>query len=291
MRLVALVSLSTGVVLDCAFGSYSGKQTGEHALAREILPNLEKGEVLLGDKYYPSYFLLATLQSLGVDGVFPAHQARHIDFRTGKRLGKKDHLVSWQKPRCPKWMTTEQYESFPDNITIREVQVEQTKPGMRTQTLVLVSTFLDSKSVTKSELSALYDQRWFVETTLKYIKDIMGLDILHSKSPAMVRKEIWSTLLAYNLIRQVMLESAIKHNTTPRQLSFKLALQTLATFELSGALFVNGEINPRILAIIAHRKVGNRPRRSEPRLSKRRKKAFPRLQKSRQEYKKCNLVA
>lgn len=285
MRLVVLISLSTGVVLDCAFGSYSGKQTGEHALAREILPTLKEGEILLGDKYYPSYFLIATLQKLGVEGVFPAHQARHIDFRKGQRLGKKDHLVNWQKPKCPKWMTPEEYDAFPDSITMRETQVEQKKPGMPTQTLVLVSTFTDPKSVTKSDLSALYDQRWFVETTLKYIKDTMGLDILHAKSPAMVRKEIWSTFLAYNLIRQMMLDSAIKHHTTPRQLSFKLTLQTLTIFELSGDLFINGEINPRILDIIAHRKVGNRPGRSEPRLSKRRKKAFPRLQKARQEYK------
>jgi hypothetical protein len=73
--------------------------------------------------YYASFFLIAMLMRMGVDAVFPMHAARDWDFRRGKRLGKKDHFVNWKKPAKPKWMELEEYEKFPDTITVREVAV------------------------------------------------------------------------------------------------------------------------------------------------------------------------
>ena len=98
-----------------ALGPYSGKETGEHALLRQLLAVFQSGDVVLGDCYYASFFLIAMLMQMGVDAVLPMHASRDWDFRRGKRLGKKDHLVDWKKPAKPKWMELETYKAFPDN--------------------------------------------------------------------------------------------------------------------------------------------------------------------------------
>ena len=100
-RLVGLISLASGTILDFAVAPYSGKETGEHALLREMLETFSAKDVFLADRYYCSYFLIAMLLFRGVDVVFQQHGSRNTDFRRGKRLGKKDHIVIWNKPKPP----------------------------------------------------------------------------------------------------------------------------------------------------------------------------------------------
>ncbi len=285
--MLGILSLSTGSVLDIAVAPWAGKGTGEHSLLRQLLHTLNEGDVLLGDAYFASYFLLAALMQLKIDGLCAAHAARHLDFRTGKRLGKGDHLVAWRRPAKPNWMSKEDYQAFPEVIEIRETRVVLKKPGFRDKIIILVSTFRDAQSVTPNDLSLLYSYRWFVELDLRSIKTIMRMDILRGKTPQMVRKEIWAHLLAYNLVRREMLKAAIKHDKNPREMSFKLALQLMGAFLQAGVL-ENPESYERFLSALVTIKVGNRKRHAEPRMVKRRPKPFPRLQASRHLYRrKC----
>ena len=272
--------------MDLAIGPYSGKETGEHGLLHQLLHVFQAGDVVLGDCYYASFFLIALLMQMGVDAVFPMHAARDCDFRRGKRLGKKDHLVSWKKPAKPKWMELEAYEKFPDTITVREVAVSTGSKGFRANTRTMVTTFLDAKEVSKNDLDSLYTCRWFVEISLKAIKETMRMDILRAKTPEMVRKEIWAHLLAYNLIRKIMAQSASRYDKNPRCLSFKCAMQFIAAFRQSGNLSESSPSYENLLRAIAYKTVGNRPGRSEPRMIKRRPNAFPRLQNPRSFYHK-----
>jgi hypothetical protein len=281
-----IICFITGVVLKFAMDSFSGKETGEHALLRQIIDGFSFGDIALGDAYYPSFFLLCEFVSRGVDFVFPAHAARHYDFRSGKKLGKKDHITSWLKPSKPTWMDQETYDNYPSSIQIREVEVINEKPGFKTLKRILVTSFLNSKEVTKKDLSELYGFRWFVELDIRSIKSVMKMDILRSKTPEMIEKEIWSRLLAYNLVRQVMAHAAIKHSKLPRQLSFKTALRAMGFFWQQGILTVKDAVKyGTLLKAIAHKEVGNRPGRDEPRAIKRRPKAQKRLQKPRNHYK------
>ena len=280
-----MISLATGAVRDLAIGPYSGKGTGEHGLLRQLMSVFKRGDVVLGDCYYASFFLIAMLIQIGVDIVFPIHHARDSDFRRGKRLGKKDHLVQWKRPAKPEWMDEDTYKTFPEMITVREVSISNGRPGFRSKSRILVTTFLDPDEVSKTDLSKLYDCRWFIEINLLSIKQTMRMDILRCKTPEMVRKEIWAHLLAYNLVRKVMAQAAIKHDKIPRQLSFKLALQVIFSFRQAGIFCENDEgVYNKMLQAIVHKKVGNRPGRSEPRMVKRRPKSFPRLQKPRSFY-------
>jgi len=274
-RLVILLSLATGGVLDMAVGPNKGKKTGEHALLRQILGALSPDDILIADRYYCSYFLLAVLLQMKVDAVFQIHASRRVDFRRGRRLGKRDHIVEWSKPTRPDWMEIEDYEAMPSTLSIRETKVGG---------LVVVSTFLDPKEVTREDLWKLYKLRWTVEINLKFIKEIMKMGILRGKSPEIVKKEIGVHLLTYNLIRTVMAQAAERRGIAPNTISFKGALQQMDAFTDKIA-HATGDMRARLLDVmlqaIARRRIGNRPGRAEPRVVKRRPKPYPRMNEPR----------
>lgn len=272
-RLVGIMSLSTGAVLNAAMAPHKGKGTGEHSLFREIKGVFSEGDVMLADSYYCSYFLIADQQARGVDVLFEQHGARQTDFRRGKKLGTRDHLVSWQKPARPDWMSQEEYGSYPDELGVREVKV-----GKK----VLVSTFLVPREVSKKALGKLFLQRWHVELDLRNIKTTLGMETLSCKTAEMCEKEMWVYFLAYNLIRLLMAEAALQANVLPRELSFKHTLQIWVSWSRRQFLSNAKENAAALFFLIAQIRVGKRPDRIEPRAVKRRPKPYPRLQKPRQ---------
>lgn len=271
-RLVGVLSLANGALLDVALGPYKGKGTGEHGLFRELLGGFAKGDVMVADSYYCSYFLIAALMALGVDFVFEQHGTRHTDFRTGERLGCHDHGVTWSKPTRPEWMTVQDYERYPDELTVRETQVRHK---------VLVTSFLEPREVSKRDLGKLFGERWNVELDLRNIKTTLGMDRLSCKTPPMCEKELWVYLLAYNLIRLLMAQAAVESGVLPRQLSFKHTVQVWIAWSQRQFLSDAPEDIAALFRLIAHVRVGRRPGRIEPRAVKQRPKPFPRLQTTR----------
>lgn len=263
-RLVAIVSLSCGAVLEWAMGPGEGEHTGETALLWGLKERLSPGDVVVADRYYAGYFLIAALRLLGVDVVMRQHHLRHTDFRKGVRLGERDHLVDWARPVRPAWMDEATYAAMPEALTMREVRV-----GRRT----LVTTMVDARDVPKAELGELYGRRWQIELDLRAIKVVMQMEILRCKTPAMVEKEVAAHLLAYNLVRAVMAQAACVHGLTPRQLSFKTTLQLLNAFEQALRHRTCSSLRDacvHLLAGIARTRLAHRPDRVEPRAIKRR---------------------
>jgi hypothetical protein len=275
VRIVALISLATGVVRDLALGPYKGKETGETALFRALWDRLNAGEIVLGDRYYASFFGIAGLSQRGVDGLFRMHQRRKTDFRRGVRLAIQDHVVVWTKPARPKWMDQESYAQMTDSLKVRELRIRVTQPGFRVDELVLVTTLIDGERYKKKELADLFFERWNIELDLRSIKVVLQMDVLRCKSPEMVKKEIWMHMLAYNLIRGVMAKAADAHDEEPRHLSFKGALQTMTAFQdvLRGATpSERDRLVAAMLEAIASHSVGDRFGRVGPRANKRRPK-------------------
>jgi DDE family transposase len=270
MRVVALISLSTGAVVDMAFAKHAGKQTGESALLRSMMGSMNPGNVLVADRYYPSYFTVALLQQRGVDLVSISHHQREVDFASGQLLGTNDHIAEWHKPQRPDWMSLEAYSSVPDTIMVREFVIGiDGRDGTRQQATI-VSTITDP-SIPQKELYDLYWARWNCELDLRNVKCSMHMDVLRCKTPEMVRKEIWCHLLAYNLLRGVMTESAVRHDVLPRQLSVKGAMQAVESFT-PAMMAIDGSVAlyDAFLGTVAAHRVGNRPGRLEPRFKKRR---------------------
>ena len=167
VRMAVIISLATGVARDMALGPYKGKGTGEPALLRALLDGLATDEIVLGDRYFGSFFMLKSLMHREVDGLFRMYQGRKFDFRRGRRLGVEDHLVTWAKPPRPEWMDEETYAQIPDEMTVRELRFKVEQPGFRVDNVVLVTTMLDATMYTKDELADLYLQRWNVELDLR----------------------------------------------------------------------------------------------------------------------------
>jgi hypothetical protein len=294
VRMVAIISLATGVVHDLAMGPYKGKETGETALFRILLERLASGEIVMGDRYFASFFMLVALMQRNVDGLFRMHQCRKFDFRRGRRLGVEDHVVTWTKPKRPGWMDEETYAQIPDQLTVRELRFKVEQPGFRVNELVLVTTMLDVVEFTKEELADLFLQRWNVELDLRSIKDVLQMDVLRCKSPEMVEKEIWTHLLAYNLIRGVMAKAAEAHDKQPRQLSFKGTLQTMTAFHEALRRATPKDrvvLVEAMLAAIAQHEVADRFGRVEPHANKRRPKPQKFLMEPRDEARKRLLDA
>jgi len=273
-RLVGLLCLGSGAVLNSAVGPYRGKGGDEHSLLRPLLDSLEAGDILLGDAHYASYFLICELQRRGVDVVFEQQgsRKRNTDFRKGVRLGQRDHLIALRKPRKkPDWMGQAAYDSAPDTLVIRE---------LKTGGKILVTTLLCANETPKEEVKNLYRSRWNVELDLRHIKTTLGMETLRCRTPEMAIKEIWVYLLAYNLIRLMMAQAALLANKIPRQLSFKHTLQLWVFWGQRGP-GASEETLSLFFALVAQQTVGNRPGRIEPRAVKRRPKQFPLLMKPR----------
>lgn len=285
-RCVVLLSLATAMASDLAIGPYSGKETGETALLRELLSRFHAGDILLADQYYCSYFMICLLLGAGVDFVTRLHHLRKADFRRGQRLAAGDHVVQWFRPAKPAWMEQATYEQMPPSITIREVEFCVAEPGFRVERLVVVTTLTDARQYTRNDLAQLYRGRWLAELDIRAIKVTLGIDVLRCKSPEMVRRELWTSLLAYNLVRQSMLNAAKTSVLSPRQLSFTAAMQQIAAGWTAVMLMDDPPlvawIEKQQRALALHR-VGNRPDRVEPRAIKRRPKPHKLLTKPRKE--------
>lgn len=264
--LVALISLSSGAVLRWALGPCRGKHTGEQALFRTLMPYLESGDVVLADRYHCNYFTVALLAERGVDLVTRQHQRRITDFRSGKRLGRRDRLARWERPKCPTWMDAATYARLPEFLMVREAKVAGR---------ILVTTLTDARSVSTAQIDALYRQRWQIEVDLRTIKAEMGMDILRGKSPEMVDKEIGVHLLAYNLVCALMTRAAMGAHVVARSLSFKAALQLLLAFQ-QNMRFAAGRnaclMTAHLLGAISSARLPVRPGRVEPHAVKRRGK-------------------
>lgn len=273
LRLVGLICLSCGAVLDVAMGPYAGKQTGETALLRQLLGGLDAGDVLLADAFFANYWTTASLLGRGVDLLSHHDGRRRVDLRRGRRLGREDHIVPWPKPPRPAWMTRRMYRDLPESLPVRELRVRVDRQGFRTRRLCLVTTLLDASRYSAADLAAAYRARWNAELDLRSIKQVMRMDVLRCKSPSMVRKELWMHLLAYNLVRKLMARSAAAADLRPRDISFTGTLQTLAAFAAVWrwpAPDRRADLYAAILRAVATHRVNNRPDRVEPRAVKRR---------------------
>ncbi|MCU7959710.1 MAG: transposase, partial [gamma proteobacterium symbiont of Bathyaustriella thionipta] len=263
-----------GAVLNAAVSRYHGKGSDEQTLLRSMQETLDSGDILIGDALFPTFFFMAAMQSQGVDILMEQMGARKrvTDFCRGQKIGPHDHLIVIKKPKIkPDWISEADFQAAPATIQIREL-----KAGGK----VMVTTMLCAKKAPKAELKKLYKQRWSVELDIRHIKETMGMNILSCKTPDMALKEIWVYLLAYNLIRLMMVQAAFITDIVPREISFKHSLQLWLIWSQKVDTW-NDEQLYALCYLMAQQRVANRPGRIEPRAVKRRPKPYPLLMMTR----------
>jgi len=283
-RTCVVLSLATACIHDAAFGPCVGKETGETALLRKVLDAFQPGDVLLADRYFCSFLMLAILKSRGVDACIRLHQRRILDPCRIRWLGHNDYIDTWHKPQKPAWMTQALYDCLPRRMEVRIITLTAEDED-QIQSLDVATTFLDNRAYPAAEIGRLYGCRWYVEVDLRAIKTHLKLEYLPCKSPHMVGRQFWTTLLAYNVVRTVCAQAAFVHHKLARHMSFTVACNVLLSqWLLPPEPAIRQALGRYSLLQIARNEVGDRPGRIEPRVIKRRPKAYPLMTKPRHEY-------
>ena len=279
MRIVVLWSMVSGAICALAQGSL---QVSELSLLTLLFSQLAKGDILLGDRGFGNYALIALLQhTLGVD--FVGRPLRKIDGRRRlKRLGRNDWLIQWTKPNNPSpWLSLAQWIGLPKELTLRTVKGSLYRKGYRVRQVTVVTTLLDPQLYPAREILQAYLRRWRLEMCLDDIKTILQMETLRCKSPGVCQKEVFTRLIAHNLIRCTMAQAAAEHAVPLDQISFKGSLDAVRQFSQAMAQARSHkkrqELWAALLKTLASDLLPDRPGRREPRAVKRKKNKYPRL--------------
>jgi hypothetical protein len=286
MRFVVFFSLLSGAILAAAPGSLA---VSELALLGQLLSQLTKGDILMGDRGYGCYPLIALLQqACGVD--FIGRTTRRIDGRRRlKRLGSNDWLIAWKKGLSPSpWMSAKQWRELPATLTLRAVKGSLYKKGFRLRQVTVITTLLDSQEYPAKEILSAYLRRWRLEMCLDDLKTSLRMESLRSRSPEMAQKELSMRLIAHNLVRCTMAQAAREQTVPLERISFKGSLDALRQFAQAMAQAKSKkkreQLWTELLRTLAADLVPERPGRREPRAVKRRKSKYPRLSAPRRKF-------
>jgi hypothetical protein len=285
LKLVGVFSLASGALLDYAKGN---KHQHELGLLQRLLDTFKAEDLVLADRGFSTYALMALLWLRNVHSLFRLHHARRRDFRQGKCLGKYDRLLLWTKPcnwQRPRFIPKGLWQRLPKELSVRMIRFTLAVPGYRTQSVTLITTLLDPVCYPAAELAELYARRWRIELWFRDIKTSMGMETLRCLSPKMVHKELEMFFIAYNAIRCLMAEAAQIHHVAIQRLSFKGTVDSARQFSTAIAQAHSrkkrNRLMARLLELIAGDQVPERPGRREPRAVKRRPKPFQKLNRPR----------
>jgi len=286
IRIVALLSLATGMLVGWATGNWHHHEV---PLLQTLWDYLLPGDVLLADRGFCNWSLLAQCVQRHLDAVFRLKGSRRGDFRRGQRLSRDERLVQWRKPAEPAWTVSQTlWTQLPEVLTLRLVRCRLSLPGFRTRQVILVTTLLDSHAFPPARLAELYYRRWSMELSLRHLKITLQMDQLSCKTPANLEREIRMHFLVHNLVRQLMLEAARRRHAPLQRLSFAGALATARRYA-EALLQARSENQRRLLReelfrVLAADRVPERPGRREPRAVKRRPKPYPLLMNHRHRF-------
>jgi hypothetical protein len=279
IRVVALLSMATGMLVSWVTGHW---HQHELTLLHALWDHLNKGDVLLGDRGFCNWGILASCWQRKVDAVFRVKGSLRRDFRRGQRLSQDERLVRWSKPaQCAWTIAPEIWAALPEVLTLRLVRCRLNLPGFRTRQIILVTTLLDSSKFPPAKLGQLYYRRWVMELTLRNLKITLQMDQLSCKNPKNLEREIRMHFLVHNLVRRLMLEASRRHSVALDRLSFAGSLAAARRYS-EALLQVRSRAGRRqlceqLLGVLARDVVPDRPGRREPRAVKRRPKPYPRL--------------
>ena len=279
MRFVVLFSLLSGAILAVAEGSLA---VAELSLLAQLSSHLVKGDILLGDRGFGCYTVIAWLQHvLSVD--FIGRTRRKIDGRRRlKRLGRNDWLIQWKKGPMPSpWMSLLQWQMLPTTLRLRAVKGSLYQKGFRVRQVTVITTLLDPHEYPAQQILVAYLRRWRLEMCLDDLKTSLRMESLRSRSPEMARRELHMRLIAHNLLRCTMAQAAREHHVPLDRISFKGSLDALRHFSHAMARAKSKkkreQLWAQLLRTLAADLVPERPGRREPRAVKRKKNRYPRL--------------
>ena len=286
LRLLAFFNLATGMLTSWLTGPWL---KSEARLLQCLWEHLRPGDVLLADRGFSRWAVLAECFRRQIHGVIRWDSWRRPDFRRGKRLSKNERLIRWFKPRtCAASLTAEQWAALPEYLDVRLVRCRMGLPGFRTRQVLLVTTLLDPVKYTAESLGKLYLRRWSMELTLRHLKTTLQMEHLSCKNPENIERELRMHLLVHNLGRRLMLEAARRERAPLDRVSFAGALALMRRYGEALLRARNKRQRQKLMdelyRVLAADLNPDRPGRREPRAIKRRPKPFPLLRNHRSRF-------
>jgi len=226
VRVVGLGEAGTHAVISAAIGSI---HAGERELARGVLPEMEPGMCVIFDRGFYSWDLLTAAVATGADLLFRV--TKQLELPVLKVLPDDTWLtvVTPSRTRAPAtWDQARKMAERGEAVIVRAVEYEITDRESD-GSYRLITTITDWMAALAPDLAAAYHQRWEFEIALDEIETHQTghYRVLRSKSPEMVRQEIWGILLAHYAIRALMTEAAHDADEDPDRLSFIRALRVI----------------------------------------------------------------
>ena len=210
VRLVSLVESGTHVLFGTLLDAY---RVSEVALAAGVVQRLQPGMLCLADRNFFSYELWRKAQATGCDLLWRLKSNAALPCE--QRLGDGSYLSTI-------YPSSKDRRHETNGVTVRVVEYELVGVPDAEPLYRLVTTILQPEAAPAQELAALYHERWEIETALDELKThLRGSHIvLRSKTPDLVKQEVWGLLMAHFAIRGLMHEAALKADEDPDKLSF-----------------------------------------------------------------------
>jgi hypothetical protein len=209
LRLTGLFSLATGLFTAWATGAW---RDHELQLLNQLWEHFDPGDVLLGDRGFCTWGVIALCLHYRLHAVVRGRGSVRTDFRRGKRLGRDEREVQWSKPALrPRTIPEDLWKRLPNVLTLRLVRCRASRPGFRTEEVLVVTTLRDRQRYPADALSQLFLRRWEMELSLRHLKTTLQMEHLSCRNPDTVERELRMHLLVHNLVRRLMLESARRY--------------------------------------------------------------------------------
>ncbi|MCL2624624.1 MAG: IS4 family transposase [Planctomycetaceae bacterium] len=285
-RAIAAMSMTTGCLLTFQYDNYSGKGTGEISMLRNNLNVFQEDDLVVMDALYCSFPTIALLKRRGVDTIVRMSGSRLVDHRSSERLGTGDFIMTWKRPAASQIPHGYSVDDFPETLRVRVVRYRVKNAADKWETFEIVTTLLDETKFPRDEIARLYDCRWYGETDIRTLKGALSLDHVRCLTPENVEREVWGTILGYNLVRKTAASAANATEKRPRDIGFT------GTWNIVSASWqfrsvdgrVSKELLKRIWESISKHRVGHRPGRLEPRVVRKRPKPHPKMKMARSQY-------
>lgn len=292
MKILGLLNHATGMWEKCLTA-----HPNEHdsLTMRSLIEHLTERCLLLADRAFCSFEIILRLKNKGIECVMRLHQMREKGYtlRKGKRIGKNERLVTWIKPKVkPKTsdLTQTQWDELDSEIEMRMVVFNYEDRNGEKKRMILATTLLDNVTYDWLSIVNIYATRWDIELRLRDVKTTMKMEALNVQTPAMARKTMAMAVLGYNLVKAISQEACIQTSKPIESTSFKEMLDWINS---GSSLFIAAATKSKkylvtlyesFIEIASTKLLNRRPGRWEVRRIKKRPKPFPRLQKTRQEY-------
>jgi len=221
IRLVGLMALRSHTLAALSFGGFN---EGEQTLVKPLWETIPDHSLSILDRNFLSWGALHELHSTGAERHWLLRTKKNLTYRTLRRLGPGDELVEI----TTRSEARREYPELPKTFLARVISYQV--KGFKRQKLI--TSMLDPERYPAEEMAALYHVRWEIEVAYDEIKTHMleREEALRSRSPELVRQELYGIAIAYNLVRCEMARVAAELGIPPTRISFRNALLSIRNF-------------------------------------------------------------